>query len=157
MRKVIIRKNPNGDTRTAPKNVTFSEFHRANLDHIYDVMRIMHEVGSEITNIGENHDWTKLDYEYLFYKNFLSTINDGTDFVSDEWYQKHISMERHHMYSKCPNDVNLLDVIEMIVDCVCAGKTRSGNVNVPKLSDEMLQRAFDNTVKLIDDNTKVSQ
>lgn len=117
----------------------------------------MHEVGSEITNIGENHDWTKLDYEDLFYKNFLSTINCGTDFVSDEWYQKHILLERHHLSNRCPDDVNLLDVIEMIVDCVCAGKTRSGKISVPKLSDEMIQKAFDNTIKLIDDTTEVKE
>ena len=126
MEKVIIRRNPNGDTRTAPKNVTREEFHKANMEHIFDVMHVMAEVGTMVTSMGENHNWTKLDYEDLFYKNFLSTINCGTDFVSDEWYQKHILLERHHLSNRCPDDVNLLDVIEMIVDCVCAGKTRSG-------------------------------
>ena len=157
MRKVSIKRNPNGDTRTAPKNVTHEEFHSANIDHISDVNHVMEEVGEAIKAMGEEHDLTKLSYEDLFYKNFLSTINDGTDFVSDEWYQKHIILERHHLCNRCPDDVNLLDVIQLIEDCVCAGKTRSGNLSVPRLSDEILQKAFDNTIKLIDDNTEVRQ
>lgn len=31
--KVIIRKNPNGDTRTAPKGITFEQFDEANWSH----------------------------------------------------------------------------------------------------------------------------
>ena len=51
--------------------------------------------------------------------------------------------------------MNLLDVIEMIVDCVCAGKTRSGEVRELEVSLEILNKAFQNTVKLIDDMTVV--
>ena len=43
-------------------------------------------------------------------------MNDGTDFINDEWYQLHIKAERHHLLSNCPDDVNLIDVLEMIVD-----------------------------------------
>lgn len=82
-------------------------------------------------------------------------MNDGVDFVSGEWYQLHINTERHHLLSRCPDDVNLLDVIEMIVDCVCAGKTRSGKVRDLEISQEILNKALKNTVKMVDEMTVV--
>lgn len=98
---------------------------------------------------GENHDCTKKSQERLFYDNFLSTINKGTDFVSDEWYQLHIKAERHHLLSNCPEDVNLIDVLEMISDCVCAGMARSGEIRNLEIDDEILKRAVNNTAELI--------
>ena len=41
---VNVFRNPNGDTRTAPKNVTFEEFQEANDMHINDVKHVMHEL-----------------------------------------------------------------------------------------------------------------
>ena len=69
----------------------------------------------------------------------------------------HIDKERHHPTSKCHDDINLLDIIEMIVDCVCAGKARAGEVRQMEINDEILKKAFDNTVKLIDDITEVKE
>jgi hypothetical protein len=40
-------------------------------------------------------------------------------------------------------------VLEHIADCVMAGMGRSGTVYELKLSDELLQRAFRNTVELL--------
>ena len=87
--------------------------------------------------------------EQLFYKNFLSAMNNGTNFVEDEWYQLHINEERHHLLSRCPEGVNLIDVIEMIVDCTCAGLARSGEVRGLEINSEILEKAVQNTVKLI--------
>lgn len=75
--------------------------------------------------------------------------------MSGEWYQLHVNSERHHLLSRCPEDVNLLDVVEMIVDCVCAGKTRSGEVRDLEISTDILEKALKNTVKLVDDMTVV--
>ena len=124
----IIYKNSNGDTRTAPKNVTFKEFQKANDMHREDVKNTMNEVAFLLMKKGKKHDWTKKDYEEMFYNNFLSTLNNGTNFIEDEWYQLHIEKEKHHLFSKCHDNVDLLDVIEMVVDCVCAGKARSGEI-----------------------------
>ena len=87
---VKIFKNPNGDTRTAPKDVSFEEFQEANDMHIEDVKSVMYELSQMIDHRGENHDCTKKSQERMLYNNFLSTMNDGTDFVNDEWYQLHI-------------------------------------------------------------------
>lgn len=152
---VTIHKNPNGDTRTAPKDITFKQFQEANDSHIEDVKMVMTYLSVLLVEKGVKHDWTKKKYEKMFYNNFLSTMNYGSDFVSGEWYQLHVNTERHHLLSKCPDDVNLLDVIEMVADCVCAGKTRSGEVRDLEISTEILEKALKNTVKLVDDMTIV--
>lgn len=153
--KVTIYKNPNGDTRTAPKSITFEQFQEANNSHIADVGNVMITLSEKLKENGCKHDWTKKSEERMFYRDFLATMNDGADFVSGEWYQLHVNTERHHLLSKCPDDVNLLDVIEMIVDCVCTGKTRSGEVRDLEISTDILEKALKNTVKLVDDMTVV--
>lgn len=152
---IEIYKNPNGDTRTAPKNVTFEQFQEANDMHIEDVKAVMYELSRIIDKTGENHDCTKKSQERMFYRNFLSTMNEGTDFVNDEWYQLHIKAERHHLLSNCPDDVNLIDVLEMISDCVCAGMARSGEIRDLEIDSDILNRAVQNTAKMIKEMIKV--
>ena len=153
----IIYKNSNGDTRTAPKNVTFKEFQKANDMHREDVKNTMNEVAFLLMEKGKKHDWTKKDYEEMFYNNFLSTLNNGTNFIEDEWYQLHIEKEKHHLTSKCHDDVDLLDVIEMVVDCVCAGKARSGEIRGLEINQEILDKALKNTVKKINEMVKCEE
>ena len=59
-----------------------------------------------------------------------------------------MKMERHHLNEHCPDDVNLIDVIEMIADCACAGMARSGNVYPINISSETLQKAVENTAQM---------
>lgn len=146
---IIIEKNPNGDTRTAPRDVSFEQFQKANDMHRRDVWHVMQYLAWLVNEAGIKHDYTKKDEESLFYENFLSTINKGTNFVEDEWYQLHINAERHHLLSRCPDDVNLIDVLEMIADCICAGMARSGEVRDLEISTDILEKAVKNTVDLI--------
>ena len=146
---IIIKKNPNGDTRTASKNISYEEFQEANDMHKRDVYEVMKYLSRLISVTGLSHDFTKKREEQLFYKNFLSAMNNGTNFVEDEWYQLHVNEERHHLLSRCPEDVNLIDVIEMIVDCTCAGLARSREVRRLEINSEILEKAVQNTVKLI--------
>ena len=146
---ITIKKNINGDTRTAPKNVTYKEFQMANNMHRFDVTRVMFRLGTMIREAGDNHDYTKKTEEKMFYRDFLSTIHHGTDFSESEWYQLHIHEERHHLLSHCPEDVNLIDVMEMIADCVCAGMARSGTVRGLEITPDILNKAVSNTVELI--------
>lgn len=154
---ITIYKNPNGDTRTAPKNVSFEDFQKANDMHKQDVKNVMNELALELMVKGDIHDHTKKTYEKLFYDNFISTMNNNTDFINDEWYKLHIENERHHLFSRVPDDVNLLDVIEMIVDCICAGKARSGEIRYLEINEEILVKALNNTVKLVDELTECSE
>lgn len=155
--KITIKKNPNGDTRTAKENVSFEEFQEANDSHRTDVRRVMQALSTIIKERGILHDFTKKDAEQDFFDDFNDAKNLGLDFTRLQWYQMHVKKERHHLLSHCPEDVNLIDVLEMIVDCVCAGKARSGEVRDIELNDDILKAAITNTVKLIDDMTEVEE
>ena len=154
---VKIFKNPNGDTRTAPKNVTFEEFQEANDMHIDDVKQVMYELSQIIDHRGENHDCTKKSQERMFYRDFVNTQENGDDFTKSEWYSLHTKAERHHLLSCCPEDVNLIDVLEMIVDCTCAGLARSGEVRDLEINAKILEKAVNNTTQLIKSMVKITE
>ena len=56
-----------------------------------------------------------------------------------------------------PEDVNLIDVLEMIVDCVMAGMGRTGTVYPLEIKSEVLMSAFVNTVELLKNEVKVEE
>ena len=147
---ITIKRNPNGDTRTAPDNVTFEEFQTANDWHREDVANVMYELSRMVNSVGRVHDSTKKPQERMFFRDFLATMNDGADFIESEWYKLHTVAERHHLLSNCPEDVNLIDVMEMVVDCVCSGLARSGETRELEIDTEILNKAVNNTVKLIE-------
>lgn len=146
---IEIKKNPNGDTRTAPKGISIEEFAQANDSHIQDVRNVMDALSEKIHEAGVKHDFTKKEFEKEFYNDFVATMNEGADFVNGWWYQKHIHDERHHPLSYCHDDINLLDIIEMVVDCTVAGLARSGEVRPVEVNAEILNKAVSNTTKLI--------
>lgn len=152
----IIHQNPNGDTRTAPKGITYYQFQQANDMHRRDVKSVMCELAGMVHEAGERHDVTKKIQEQMFYRDFKDTMENGSDFMNGEWYRLHVTAERHHLLSHCPEDVNLIDVLERIVDCVCAGKARSGAVRELTLPTEILEKAFKNTVQLVDGMTQIA-
>lgn len=154
---VTIRRNPNGDTRTAPKDVSYEEFQQANDMHIEDVKSVMRDIAAAMMYKGAKHDWTKKMYEEVFYRDFKDTIDNGTDFIKSPWYKLHVEEEAHHPLADCHDDITLLDIIEMIADCVCAGKARSGEIRELEISDDILKKAFNNTVKLIDNMTELEE
>ena len=68
-----------------------------------------------------------------------------------EWWDNHRKVNRHHLLQEdgVPEDVNLIDVMEFIVDCVMAGMARSGSVYPLELDTKVLEKAFTNTVELL--------
>lgn len=117
--------------------------------HIDNVEEVMREIANLVKKAGELHDCTKKSQERMFYRDFVNTQENGADFVSGEWYQLHVNAERHHLLSNCPEDVNLIDVLEMIADCTCAGLARSGEIRDLEINSEILDRAVKNTTELI--------
>jgi len=71
------------------------------------------------------------------------------------WYKDLHLQERHHLNDKCPEDVNLFDVLERIADGVMAGLARSGDVYEEELDVEILARAYKNTQSLLKANVEV--
>lgn len=154
---IEIKKNPNGDTRTAPKGITFEQFQEANDMHIDDVGKVMHALSRFVDMAGRSHDFTKKSRERMFYRDFVDTKKNGADFVNGEWYQLHVKAERHHLLSNCPDDVNLIDVLEMIADCTCAGMARSGEIRDLEIDNDILNRAVKNTAELIKNMVTVKE
>lgn len=150
MDKVTIYRNSLGDSRTATKIPTIREFGRANDLHREDVREMMTKIGNEFYVAGRSHDHTKVcePETSLFYQELYEAIKGNLDFEKGEWYRMHVTTERHHLDKYVPDDVNLIDVLEMVCDCICAGMARSGEVRPFEISNKLLRRAFENTVKM---------
>jgi hypothetical protein len=160
MERITIKHNTLGDTRTATKVPTFYEFVGANRDHVNDVENMMRELADDIYKRGSKHDFTKMydPEKSLFYRELSAKIEGKIDsFVDGEWYPMHCRTERHHLNEYCPEDVNLIDVLEMISDCVCAGMARSGNVYPIEIPSDILQKAVKNTVQMCIDAVEVTE
>ena len=158
MRTIIIARNICGDTRTATEIPTMTAFKKSNELHRADVDRMMSEIARDIDAQGKAHDYTKTSEPEAskFYRELCATIEGKMDFEQGEWYPMHCQKERHHLNKHCPEDVNLIDVIEMICDCVCAGRARSGDVYPIKIPNEILQQAVENTVQMCKDAVEVT-
>ena len=150
MRQIIINKNSSGDSRTAKEIPTYAEFQKANREHQKDVRRVLYEIALDIERRGEYHDFTKTNKaEKIFYHDLCETMKGKMEFEKGEWAKLHYSTERHHLSRNVPDSVNLIDVIEMIADCVCAGMARSGEVRPLDIDESILIRAMHNTEQLI--------
>lgn len=151
MHKTVIKKNPYGDTRTAPSDYDFEKFQKANHKHRHDVYMLMHELGVDIMNAGERHDITKVTREQDFWRDFCNKMeNPDLEFTDMPWYKMHVAAERHHLSNNVPDDVDLIDVIEMICDVVAASLARSGQEPIMSFhcifeNTDLLNRAAENT------------
>ena len=143
MDKIVIEKNVCGDTRSATKCPTFREFEYANNAHNTNVRQVMKLLTDKLNKQAVNHDWTKTTepYKSEFYRDLCNTIEHKIDFENDgTWLKKHYEIERHHLFA----------------DCICAGLARTGNVRELEINNDILNRAVQNTVRLILDNVEVS-
>ena len=148
--KVVIGKSQNCDTRSADKKVSKEELLANSIQHIQDVQNALNWMSSKLRDIGERHDYTKIDNIDEFHNNF-KFIQDGNigDFKKMNWFQNCHLKERHHLNDKCPDDVNLFDVLERIADITTAGMARTGKIYDDTLSPEILTRAYKNTIELL--------
>jgi hypothetical protein len=156
--KIKIERNTNGDTRVAKHVPTIEEFNSSNRLHREDVGNLVGRFCEILRVSASDHDWTKVrePYRSMFYRDMASVMEHGMDFFDGEWSKLHYyELERHHLKRHCPDDVDLFDVIEMICDCVAAGMARSGDVYDLDISEDILQKAVKNTVKLLKEQIEV--
>jgi hypothetical protein len=101
-----------------------------------------------LCNQAENHDHDKISDIEGFHRDFLTGFKETT------WWDNHRKVNRHHLLEAdgVPEDVNLIDVLDMIADCVMAGMARSGSVYPINIEPDVLMRAFQNTVELLKRN-----
>ena len=158
-KKIVIENTQNADSRTANEKLSKETLEKATIIHREEVSKLMNWLSDKIIDRGIRHDYTKSIYFDEFADEVLKPHTDD-EFKNAHWYQNHIFEERHHLNANCPLDVNLIDVIEMICDCIAAGKGRSGRTTPAflKLKDPtLLERAYWNTVKMLDDITEVKK
>jgi len=154
--EIVIRPSPSADTRSADHAVTEDELRRSTEMHIDDVRRGMEWLADALRDRGERHDWTKLRYFTSFYRQFSDAQKTGC--WGNGWYDRiHCAKERHHVEDACPEDVNLIDILEHIVDGVMAGKARSGVYRQDVLGAGILERAYANTQKIVSDAVSVGE
>lgn len=154
MRNVIVKKTENPEYGYTSKEQLLKDTNQ----HRQDVGKVLGELSLDLFERGVAHDWSKLAFFEQFSQDTLER-QDTPDFKSRPWYKIHTTKERHHINANVPEDVDLLDLLEMIVDCVVAGKTRSGEVNNDFLilKDNILEDAYWNTVKKITDTVIVEK
>ena len=153
LKKVTVTQTDNPEDGYDDKDKLFYDVEQ----HRQDVAKVMDMLSNHLHDIGVLHDWTKIQYFNDFAKDTLER-QDTPDFKEREWYNIHTLYERHHINANVPDDVDLFDVLECIVDCIVAGKTRSGSVNHDflVLSQSVINDAYWNTVKKIESNVIVS-
>lgn len=152
--KIKIKKSQTADTRNCDwSKVTKYELIKATEQHQEDVIKGLYFLMSKLSRAAFVHDVTKIVLIDEFYKDFQS------GFETKDWWEKHQQSERHHFNNEkyIQEDVNLIDILEQIVDGVMAAMARSGQYKQEKLPDGLLEKAYNNTVKLLLDNVEVEQ
>lgn len=143
---IRIRKSATADTRTCDYTaVTRETLGASSAQHIADVRVALGFFAQMLHRAAAVHDTDKLTDLDSFHADFV------TGFKSSGWWERHRTLNRHHltMDDGVPADVNLIDVLDYIADCVMAGMARSGSVYALNLPPELLERAFQNTVNLL--------
>lgn len=149
---ILINKSPTADTRTCDvSKVSKEQLLDSSKMHIKDVESGMFFFANKLTQQSKKHDFDKIENIDEFFVDFRN------NFETHSWWDNHRKVNRHHLNCEegTPKDVNLLDVFEYITDCVMAGLARSGEVYDITIKDEVLQKAFANTVNILKDNVQV--
>ena len=143
---IKIKKSTCADTRSCDwSKVTKEQLYQNSISHIKDVQQAGAFFQCEIAKQFDIHDHTKLGNIDEFHKDF------SCGFKTQDWYDMHKATERHHLETPdgIRDDVNLIDVLECVADCVMAGMGRSGTVRPSGISDETLRKALNNTVEML--------
>lgn len=149
---IEIKKSATADTRTCDfANTSKETLLASSRQHIDDVGKALELFSVRLGKAAYTHDYDKIDGIDWFHADFV------TGFKQTGWWDNHRKIHRHHLDATdgVPPDVNLIDVIEYISDCVMAGMARSGTVYEIKIAPDVLQFAFENTVRLLKKQVKV--
>jgi hypothetical protein len=140
--KITIHPSPTADTRTCDfAAVSKKQLLDSSVQHIADVRRGLAFFHAMLAEAATRHDEDKLTDIDGFHADFV------TGFKCTAWWDRHRRLNRHHLLQAdgVPPDVDLIDVLDMIADCVMAGMARSGSVYPLDIAPEVLMRAFKNT------------
>lgn len=143
---IHIRKSSTADTRTCDyANTAKQTLLESSVSHIKDVQHALTFFKAKLDEAARNHDTDKITDIDGFHTDFV------TGFKQTTWWDAHRRLNRHHLLQAdgIPADVNLIDVLDLIADCVMAGMGRSGSVYPLNIDPAVLMSAFQNTVELL--------
>lgn len=157
MKDILIYKSTDADSRSASKTATKDDLFQNTLSHIADVQNVGEWLTNKFKNQLAEHDHTKLEYLDEFYNDFVEQLQSENkpNFKEMPWFKNRHMTERHHLNDSVPEDVNLLDVLEMVIDCTIAGLARSGSVYPITIPGDVIEKAIENTKNLIIENSEV--
>lgn len=143
---IKIKQSKTADTRSCDfSKVTIEQLLESSVQHINDVGKGI-DFFKELMDMSvANHDIDKITGIENFHSDFI------TGFKTTGWWDNHRRVSRHHLLQDdgIPADINLIDVLDMIVDCVMSGMGRTGSVYPLDMSPETLWNAFNNTTDLL--------
>src|SRR4051794_24741474 len=122
---IEIQKSETADTRTCDfANVSKETLLASSKQHIGDVRQALMFFVQKLHEAQNTHDCDKLTDIDGFHADFV------TGFKQTGWWDRHRQLNRHHLNvaDGVRDDVNLIDVLDFIADCVMAGMARSGSV-----------------------------
>lgn len=149
---IKIQQSKTADTRTCDfTKVTKDTLYASSQQHINDVEQAMLLFVGILGRSASVHDFDKLTDIDSFHEDFV------TGFKQTAWWDRHRKLNRHHLIESdgVPADVNLIDVLDFVADCVMAGMARTGSVRPLTLSNEVLQLALKNTADLLQSQVEV--
>lgn len=152
---IEIKPSKTADTRTCDKStVTKRQLLDSSVQHIGDVGKGIAFFAGKLAEAASVHDYDKLSEIDWFHADFTTDI-----LKPGGWLENHYKIHRHHLDKPLgvPGDVNLIDVLEHIADCVMAGMGRAGDVWPINLSNELLQAAVVNTVVMLKSQVHVER
>jgi hypothetical protein len=143
---IVIHPSKTADTRSCDfSKVTKETLYESSVQHIGDVVKGIDFFRGMLAEAARVHDHDKLSDIDGFHRDFV------TGFAQTGWWDNHRKVNRHHLLNEdgIPADVNLIDVLDMIADCVMARMARTGTVYPLNISERVLTDAFNNTVELL--------
>ena len=156
---ITIKKSSIADPRTCDfSKVSKEQLVMSTIEHIQDIIKGTVFFRDEMRKSAVRHDTDKLTDIAGFHHDFITGFKERT------WWDNHRKINRHHLLQEdgVPEDVNLIDVLDMINDCVMAGMSRNGSVYPLKISPQVLMTAFNNTIEMlkveiiVEDNNETS-
>lgn len=158
--KIHIKRCPTASSSYSDHVPTREELERGTDMHIADVQKGILYLVKMLLQAGKNHDHTKKDMMSVFWNDFSTDMGKYGYFKGEGMFCKtHYTSERHHLTEHVPEDVNLVDVIEYLCDCVMAGAARSEKrrADYRPLPPELLEKAFHNTFEMLADAVEVEE
>lgn len=151
---IFINKSKTADTRTCDfSKVSKDQLLVSSQQHIGDISKGIAFFVEMLQWAGVTHDRDKITGLDHFHTDFI------TGFKETGWWDNHRKVTRHHLLAAdgVPEDVNLVDVLEMIIDCVMAGMGRAGEVYPLDIDPAVLMKAFHNTATLLKNQIVVDE